>query len=66
LYRRWAAPLLVESERDPVAEHQALADAALSRDVDRAVDLLRDHIAFTTQMLLTQLLPADTATLQES
>jgi DNA-binding GntR family transcriptional regulator len=66
LYRRWAAPLLVESERDPVAEHQALADAALSRDVDGAVDLLRDHIAFTTQMLLTQLMPTDVAVLEDS
>jgi DNA-binding GntR family transcriptional regulator len=66
LYRRWAAPLLVESERDPAAEHQALADAALRRDVEGAVDLLRDHIAYTTQMLLTQLLPTDAATFKES
>jgi DNA-binding GntR family transcriptional regulator len=66
LYRRWAAPLLVESERDPAAEHQALADAALRRDVEGAVDLLRDHIAYTTQMLLTQLLPTDAATFEES
>lgn len=59
LYRRWAAPLLVENDRDPVAEHQALADAALGRDLDQGVQLLREHIAFTTQMLLSELLPLD-------
>ncbi|QJY49933.1 GntR family transcriptional regulator [Pseudonocardia broussonetiae] len=59
LYRRWAAPLLVENDRDPVAEHRALADAAVNRDVDAGVELLREHIAFTTQMLLGRLLPAD-------
>lgn len=64
LYRRWAAPLNVEHDRDPAAEHQRLADAALSRDIERGTELLRDHIAFTTQMLLGQLLldePAITA-----
>ncbi|MCE0763324.1 FCD domain-containing protein [Pseudonocardia kujensis] len=52
LYRRWAAPLIAENDRDPAAEHKALADAAVSRDADRGAELLRDHIAFTTQMLL--------------
>ena len=55
LYRRWAAPLLVEYDRDPDAEHQALAAAALDRDAERGVELLREHIAFTTQMLLSML-----------
>jgi len=55
LYRRWAAPLLGEANRDPAAEHAALADAALSRDVEQGVQLLRDHIAHTTQMLLVGL-----------
>jgi DNA-binding GntR family transcriptional regulator len=57
LYRRWAAPLLEEHERDPAAEHKALADAVTTRDADRGAELLRDHIAFTTQMLLGGLLP---------
>lgn len=52
LYRRWAEPLICEAHRDPAAEHAALAEAALARDVDRGVQLLRDHIAHTTQMLL--------------
>ncbi|MBD2892306.1 HTH-type transcriptional repressor GlaR [Actinomadura sp. RB99] len=55
LYRRWAAPLIAEHDRDPAAEHRALADAALARDLDRGATLLRDHIAFTTRMLLTRL-----------
>lgn len=63
IHRRWAAPLLVEHDRDPVAEHQALADVAVNRDVDRGVELLREHIAFTTQMLLGQLLPDDSSTI---
>lgn len=53
LYRRWSAPLLNENKRDPAAEHQALADAAINRDVAHGVELLRDHIAYTTQMLLS-------------
>jgi len=59
LYRRWAAPLIAEHERDPAAEHQALADAAISRDAECGVELLRDHIAFTTQMLLSNLMAID-------
>jgi DNA-binding GntR family transcriptional regulator len=61
LYRRWAAPLLAENERDPGAEHQALADAAIGRDADRGVQLLRDHIAYTTQMLLSDPTRVDAA-----
>jgi DNA-binding GntR family transcriptional regulator len=61
IYRRWAAPLLVEHDRDPVAEHQALAEVAVNRDVVRGVELIREHIAFTTQMLLGQLLPDDSS-----
>ncbi|OMQ23106.1 hypothetical protein BK799_31955 [Rhodococcus sp. D-1] len=55
LYRRWAAPFLHENDRDPAAEHETLVDAAVRRDVDRGIELLREHIAFTTQMLLSKL-----------
>ena len=61
LYRRWSAPLLAENERDPAAEHEALADAAVSRDVERGVELLRDHIAYTTQMLLSAAASTDSS-----
>ena len=47
-YRRWAAPVLAEDERDPAAEHQTLADAATGRDAGRGAELLGDHIAYTT------------------
>lgn len=59
LYRRWAAPFIEENDRNPAAEHKALADAAIERDVERGVELLRDHIAFTTQMLLGSLVALD-------
>ncbi|WP_228000487.1 GntR family transcriptional regulator [Nocardia australiensis] len=69
LYRRWAAPLLYEFDRDPAAEHQALVDAALARDIDKGIAVLRNHIAFTTQMLLCHLdsaaLTADSKTLKQ-
>lgn len=55
LYRRWAAPMLHESGRDPAAEHQALARAAVDRDADLGAQLLREHIACTTRMLFTRL-----------
>jgi DNA-binding GntR family transcriptional regulator len=61
LYRRWAAPFIEENDRNPAAEHKALADAAIERDVERGVALLRDHIAFTTQMLLGSLMEAGTS-----
>lgn len=65
LYRRWVTPLIEENDRDPAAEHKALADAATERDADRGAELLRDHIAFTTQMLLSQLLTDDLPTSEE-
>jgi DNA-binding GntR family transcriptional regulator len=59
LYRRWAAPFIAENKRNPAAEHQALADAAIKRDVEGGAELLRDHIAFTTQMLLSHPMHAE-------
>ncbi|MEV5706183.1 FCD domain-containing protein [Actinoallomurus sp. NPDC052274] len=53
LYRRWAGPLGTEPDRDLAGEHKALADAALARDADRAATLLRDHIAHTTEILIS-------------
>lgn len=53
LYRRWSGPLGSHEERDLASEHQGLADAALAHDIDLGVALLRDHIAHTTQVLLT-------------
>lgn len=52
LYRHWVIPLGHWKDRNAAAEHQALTDAALSRDADRASDLLRAHISHTTQVLI--------------
>ncbi len=50
LYRRWSDPLL--NERDVAEEHRELARASVSRDADRAVRLLREHIERTRSLAL--------------
>lgn len=57
LYRRWAGPLGNEEDRDVAGEHRTLLEAALDRDADRAEQLLRDHIAHTTQVLIAGAIP---------
>lgn len=52
LYRRWSGALQA-AERDVAAEHQAITDAVMARDSELAVGLLRDHISFTTRILLS-------------
>ena len=49
LYRRWSVPY--EEHRDVAAEHEALVAATVGRDPDRAVELLRTHIASTAELL---------------
>lgn len=51
LYRRWSQPLGDEHDRDLVAEHREILDAALARDADRASAALGEHIAHTTRLL---------------
>lgn len=51
LYRRWSVTTAHQG-RDIAAEHRALCDAAVAREVDRGVLLLRAHISTTTQALL--------------
>ncbi len=53
LYRRWARHLGTEVTRDIAGEHQALRDAVLARDPERASALLAQHIEYTTQALVT-------------
>lgn len=43
---------LHKSERDVAAEHSTLVEAALARDVERAVQLLGAHLQETTQRVL--------------
>ena len=49
LARRWSA--LGDPSRDATAEHQALEEAALARDGDRAAALLRRHVLRTAEAL---------------
>lgn len=50
-YRRVSVPL-DRAKRDLVAEHHELAEAAVSRDVPRATESIRQHLAKTTRILI--------------
>lgn len=50
-YRALSFPLS-RKERDVKAEHRKLVDAVLARDVDKAVELMNEHIEKTTAILL--------------
>jgi len=52
LYRRWSVPLGDDTERNVASEHAAILKAALARDSDQAILLLRSHIQHTTNVLL--------------
>jgi DNA-binding GntR family transcriptional regulator len=52
LYRRWSGPFSATLPvRDVAAEHQALVDAVLAHDADRAVVLITEHINLTAEQL---------------
>jgi DNA-binding GntR family transcriptional regulator len=52
LYRRWSGVFSTDQDRrDVAAEHQALMQAALDRDIERGVVLVGDHINRTTELL---------------
>lgn len=53
-YRRWSARWR-QAPRHKHGEHQKLLKAALARDADMAVDLLRQHIGSTAQLVATAL-----------
>ena len=50
-YRQLSVPL-AEFRRDLDAEHRSLMEAALARDVTRALDVLRAHLEEPTRILL--------------
>ncbi len=52
VYRCWSVTPGTAHMRDVAAEHKAIADAAIARDVDGAVGALTAHIQATTYMLL--------------
>ena len=52
LYRRWYWALVDDAKRDIPAEHRDLKDYALSRETDKAVDLLTSHIQRAPRALI--------------
>ncbi len=50
-YRRLSVPFEM-GERDVKQEHQAILEATLARDADKAVHLLAEHLEKTTRILL--------------
>jgi len=52
LYRSWSGPLGHDQHRDIPSEHEAIAEAALSRDADRAVAELTTHLRRTADLLI--------------
>lgn len=59
LYRRWLSPTDLNGDRDVDGEHQELLDAALTRDGDRAAELLRRHIALTAEVVIPRIEEAE-------
>lgn len=52
LYRRWSDTLGDGQQRDVLAEHKALLDAAIAGDAEGAAQLLREHIEHTADTLV--------------
>lgn len=52
VYRCWSVRSPESVARDVDAEHGRIAEAALARDADRAVEELRRHIELTTTLLV--------------
>lgn len=52
-YRQLAAPLIGKSKRDVTAEHQALLDAVLSKDIKMVQKLIGTHLQTTVNLLLS-------------
>jgi DNA-binding GntR family transcriptional regulator len=55
LYRRWSIPLGPHTHRDVGSEHAAILAAVLARDAELAIENLRHHIEYTTNVLLGSL-----------
>lgn len=52
VYRCWTRDAQIEVGRDVPAEHQAITDAAVDRDVARCLELVEKHIRTTTELLI--------------
>jgi DNA-binding GntR family transcriptional regulator len=64
LYRRWSAPAAdrEHQQRDVAGEHQAILDATLARDLEKATALLAQHYQRTQDLLLRAGSPSRTET----
>jgi DNA-binding GntR family transcriptional regulator len=60
LYRVWASPAKEATKRHVEHEHQDLVDAALARDTNKAIGLLRQHYEETARVVLDAGLMAKT------
>ena len=58
---RWLSLPLAKVERNLHAEHTAVAEAALARDADRAVQTMTDHLQLTAHIILSSSGVADSA-----
>ncbi len=58
---RSVAAIGVSGHRDWKTEHEAVADAAIDRDIERAVERLMQHYGRTTDILRATLPTADRA-----
>lgn len=52
LYQHWSIEIAHDLDRDVAAEHRNLAELAVARDTEGAVQALREHIERTTAALL--------------
>ncbi|MFC0435183.1 GntR family transcriptional regulator [Kutzneria buriramensis] len=52
LYRQWSITPAKAKGRDVAAEHRAILEASIARDVDVAVRLLGEHISTTSKLLI--------------
>ncbi|GKX35512.1 MAG: GntR family transcriptional regulator [Rhizobiaceae bacterium MnEN-MB40S] len=55
-YRRLSGPF-GDTDRDVAAEHRAIVDAVLERDVDKAKQLMASHLRLTAENLLKSEIP---------
>lgn len=51
-YRNLAERYTSKQNRDPIIEHREMMDAAMSRQADKAAQLLREHFWETTEIIL--------------
>jgi DNA-binding GntR family transcriptional regulator len=65
-YRRYSG--VVDHDRNVLAEHQAIFDASIARDVAGAVQLMEAHLRFTAEIVISSLAlhKEDVARLEEA